>query len=127
MTKKIVKTEAAPAPVGPYSQAVQAGQFLFISGQIPADVETGEIVRGDVAAATKVVLNNIKAILEEAGFSLNDIVKCTVFLKDMNKFGEMNEVYGSYFTEKPPARAAIEVAKLPKDVDVEIEAIAYKE
>ena len=125
--KKVILTDKAPAPVGPYSQAIQAGNFLFVAGQIPFDTTTNEIVFGDVQKATKVVLENIKTIVEEAGYSMDDIVRCRVYLKDMDDFGKMNEIYGQYFTDKPPARAAIEVARLPKDVDVEISAIAWKD
>ncbi|MHA1304161.1 MAG: RidA family protein [Candidatus Heimdallarchaeaceae archaeon] len=127
MSKKVIQTDKAPTPVGPYSQAIHAGNFLFISGQIPVDIDSGEIVYGDVPKATRLILQSIKAILEEAGFTLEDVVRCTVFLKDMDKFSEMNDVYAEFFTNNPPARAAVQVAKLPKDVDVEISAIAYKE
>ena len=125
--KKVILTDKAPAPVGPYSQAIQAGNFLFVAGQIPYDTSTKEIVYGDVQKATKVVLENIKTIVEEAGYSMDDIVRCRVYLKDMDDFGKMNEIYAQYFINNPPARAAIEVARLPKDVDVEISAIAWKE
>jgi 2-iminobutanoate/2-iminopropanoate deaminase len=126
-SKRIIFTDKAPAPVGPYSQAVQAGQFLFIAGQIPANPSSGEIIIGDVQKATKQVLDNIKAILEDAGYTLQDVVRCRVYLKDMNDFAKMNEIYATYFTENPPARVAVEVSRLPKDVDVEISAIAWKE
>ncbi len=126
MPKKVIKTNKAPAPVGPYSQAIEVNNLLFISGQIPFDNETGELVKGDITKATSVVLNNIKSILEEANYSLDDVVRCTVFLKDMAKFSEMNDVYAKFFIEKPPARVAVEVARLPKDVDIEISAIASR-
>ncbi len=125
-SKKVILTENAPSPVGPYSQAIQAGEFLFIAGQIPANPSTGEIIRGDIQDATKRVMENLKAIVEEAGYSMDDLVRCRVYLKNMDEFKQMNEVYGSFFGEKPPARAAIEVARLPLDVDVEISAIAWK-
>ncbi len=129
MTDKIaITSDRAPPPVGPYSQAVKVDKFLYISGQIPFDINKGEIVYGDIKEATKVVLENIKAILEEANYSLDDVVKCSVFLKDMDNFTQMNEVYSQYFTgDVTPAREAVEVAKLPKNVDVEISAIAWKE
>ncbi len=126
-SKKVILTENAPSPVGPYSQAIQAGDFLFIAGQIPANPSTGDIIRGDIQNATKQVMENLKAIVEEAGYSMDDLVRCRVYLKNMDEFKQMNEVYGSFFGEKPPARAAIEVARLPLDVDVEISAIAWKE
>jgi len=122
--KEIVFTENAPKPIGPYSQAVRAGRFLFISGQIPADKD-GNLIGGDVRAQTRQVLENLKAILEAAGGSLENVVKVTVYLKDMNDFGAMNEVYSEYFGESKPARAAVEVSRLPKDVRIEMEAIAY--
>ncbi len=125
-SKKVILTENAPSPVGPYSQAIQAGEFLFIAGQIPANPSTGEIIRGDIQGATKQVMENLKAIVEEAGYSMEDLVRCRVYLKNMDEFKQMNEIYGSFFGEKPPARAAIEVARLPLDVDVEISAIAWK-
>ena len=125
-SKKVIFTENAAKPVGPYSQAVQVGDLLFISGQLPVDIESGEIIRGDVKRATELILKSIKAILEQADYSLIHVVRCTVYLKDMDTFSDMNEVYAKFFTEKPPARAAVEVARLPKDVDVEISAIAIK-
>lgn len=126
-SKKVIFTDKAPVPVGPYSQAVQAGQFLYIAGQIPSDPSSGEIIIGDIQKSTKQVLDNIKVIIEEAGYTLQDVVRCRVYLKDMNDFGKMNEIYATFFTEKPPARVAVEVSRLPKDVDVEISAIAWKE
>ncbi|AMM53750.1 RidA family protein [Pyrococcus kukulkanii] len=125
--KEIVFTERAPKPIGPYSQAIKAGNFLFIAGQIPINPETGELVKGDIKEQTRQVLENIKAILEAAGYTLNDVVKVTVYLKNMDDFAAMNEVYAKYFGESKPARVAVEVARLPKDVLIEIEAIAYKE
>jgi len=127
MQKEVINTSDAPAAIGPYSQGIKIGPFIFVSGQIPFDPKTNAIVEGSIKAQTEQSLKNVKAILEAAGASLSNVVKCTVFLKDMATFGEMNEVYSQYFKENPPARAAIEVARLPKDVGVEIEAIAYKE
>lgn len=124
MEKQIISTKNAPAAIGPYSQAIKVENFLFTSGQIPLNPETGEMVNGDVKEAAKQCLENLKAILEEAGTSLDNVVKTVVFLKDMNDFVAVNEVYGSYFTEKMPARSAVQVARLPKDAQVEIEAIA---
>lgn len=124
MTKEIIVTPHAPAPVGPYSQAIKAsGTMLFISGQIPFDTE-GNMVGETVAEQTKKVIENIKAILVSQGLSLNNVVKTTVLMTDLGKFGEMNEVYGSFFDESKPARATFEVSRLPKDVQIEIEAIA---
>jgi 2-iminobutanoate/2-iminopropanoate deaminase len=122
--RKTVSTDKAPAAIGPYSQAVVAGGWVFASGQIPIDPATGELVTGTVAAQTEQVLKNLKAVLEAAGASLESVVKCTCFLKDMGTFAEMNETYARFFQADPPARAAVEVAALPKNVDIEIEAVA---
>ena len=122
--KEIISTKNAPAAIGPYSQAVKAGNLLFVSGQIPMDPATGEAVEATIQAQTTRSLSNLKAILEQAGGSLDNVVKTTVFLKDMNDFAEMNKVYQSFFQSDCPARSAVQVAKLPKDVLVEIEAIA---
>ena len=124
MKKQPIQTSNAPAAIGPYSQAIRAGDLLFISGQIPLDAKSGEIVRSGVADETKKVLENLKAIIEAAGGSLGDVVKTTIFLKDMNSFSIVNELYGTFFPQPFPARATIEVARLPRDVNVEIEAIA---
>ncbi len=124
MKKQTIQTANAPAAIGPYSQAVRAGDLLFVSGQIPLDPKTGELVRGSVSEETKKVLENLKAIIEAAGGSLADVVKTTIFLKDMGNFAVVNEVYGTYFPQPFPARATVEVARLPRDVNVEIEAIA---
>jgi 2-iminobutanoate/2-iminopropanoate deaminase len=124
MNKQIIHTEKAPAAIGPYSQAIKAGNLLFISGQVPFNPETMEIVEGGVEAQTARVLENLKAILTEAGASFDNVVKTTVFIKDMNEFGAINEIYANYFGENKPARACVEVARLPRDVRVEIEAIA---
>ncbi|NJR66085.1 MAG: RidA family protein [Leptolyngbyaceae cyanobacterium CRU_2_3] len=129
MTRKIIQTDRAPAPVGPYNQAIAAsGELIFVAGQIPLDPKTGMIVgEGDVAPQTEQAMANLTAILEAAGATLEDVVKTTVFLKDMNDFAAMNAVYAKYFAEAiAPARACVEVARLPKDVKVEIECIAVK-
>jgi len=122
--KSIIRTSAAPAPIGPYSQAVKAGNLLFVSGQIPIDPATGELVNSDIKAETKRVMMNIAAILKEAGMDFNSVVKSSIFLKDMNDFSSVNEVYGEYFKENPPARETVQVSRLPKDVNVEISVIA---
>lgn len=124
MKKQVIQTANAPAAIGPYSQAVRAGDLLFVSGQIPLDPKTGELVKSGVADETKKVLENLKAILEAAGGSFGDVVKTTIFLKDMNNFSVVNEVYGSFFPQPFPARATVEVARLPRDVNVEIDVIA---
>lgn len=124
MKKQAVQTTKAPGAIGPYSQAIRAGNLLFVSGQIPLDASTGEQIRSGIADETKKVLENLRAILEAAGGSLNDVVKTTIFLKDMNQFSTVNEVYGSFFSQPFPARATVEVSRLPKDVNVEIEAVA---
>lgn len=125
MTKIRVLTANAPAPIGPYSQGIIAtGPLLYTAGQIPLDPKSGQLVPGDIKAQTRQALDNVKAILAEGGASMADVVKTVVFLKDMNEFAGMNEVYGEYFTDAPPARSTVEVARLPRDVKVEIEAIA---
>lgn len=123
MNKTIVHTDRAPAAIGPYSQAVRAGGFLFTSGQIPL-LPDGSLETGDIAAQTEQVLTNLRAVLEAAGSGLEQVVKCTCFLSDMNTFGAMNEVYGRFFKSEPPARSAVQVARLPRDVLIEIEAVA---
>lgn len=120
-----IKTEHAPAAIGPYSQAVRAGEWLFVSGQIGLDPQTGGLAGEDVAVQTERVLANLRAVLEAAGGGLRDVVKCTVYLKDLAAFGRVNEVYGRHFGEPAPARAAMEVARLPKDALVEIDAVAW--
>jgi 2-iminobutanoate/2-iminopropanoate deaminase len=123
--KQIIRTSNAPAAIGPYSQAVRAGGFVFASGQIPIDPRTGEFVPGGIREQTEQVLRNLSALLEAAGSSLDQVVKTTVFLADMNDFAAMNEVYGRYFSEDaPPARATVQAARLPRDARVEIEVIA---
>lgn len=122
--KEIISTSNAPSAIGPYSQAVKAGNLLFISGQVPLDPATGEVVEGDITVQTRRVLDNVKAILTEAGADFSNVVKTTVFLKDMNDFVPMNRVYAQYYPENCPARSAVQVGRLPKDVSVEIETIA---
>ena len=122
--KEIVATENAPSAIGPYSQAVKTGGMVFCSGQIPIDVATGEFVSNDVAEQTEQVLKNLSAVLEAAGTSLNNVVKTTVFLSDMNDFAAMNEIYAKYFSENKPARATVQAARLPRDAKVEIDCIA---
>ena len=122
--KEILATERAPRAIGPYSQAVRSGNLLFASGQIPIDPATGEFVAGGIAEQTEQVLKNVSAILEAAGVGLQQVVKTTVFLADMDDFTAMNEVYARFFGENPPARATVQAARLPRDARVEIEAIA---
>ena len=122
--KNTIATHFAPKAIGPYSQAVISNGFAFLSGQIPLDPVTGQLVPGDVAAQTDRVLQNLKAVLEACGSSLARVVKTTVFLKNLGDFGAMNEVYARYFPEDPPARSTVEAARLPRDVSVEIDAIA---
>lgn len=124
--KKIIKTTNAPAAIGPYSQATEVNGMLFISGQIPVNPETGKIAEGGFAGQVKQVLKNIKGILDTAGYRPEHVVKTTCLLSDMNNFKEMNEIYAGFFTDDPPARAAFQVARLPLDVMIEIEAIAVK-
>ena len=122
---EFIITERAPKPIGPYSQAVRAGNFVFISGQIPIDPKTGEIVREDIKTQAKRALENIKAIVEAAGGSLKNIVKVNVYIKDIKLFGDFNAVYGEFFGEHKPARVVVEVSAIPKNALIEIEAIAY--
>ena len=124
MNKKIINTELAPEAIGPYSQSVLAGNILFISGQLPIDPETGKFAGNDIKSQTEQSLKNIESILEKAGCTMDNVVKTTVLLNDMGDFAKMNEVYAKFFTKDYPARAAYEVAKLPKDALVEIEAVA---
>jgi 2-iminobutanoate/2-iminopropanoate deaminase len=121
---KTVATNNAPKAIGPYSQAVISNGFAFLSGQIALDPATGQLVEGDIAAQTRRVLDNIRAVLEACGTSLDRVVKTTVFLKDMGQFVQMNEVYATYFPQNPPARSTVEAARLPRDVSVEIECVA---
>lgn len=122
--KDVVLTDRGPKPIGPYSQAIRSGGFLFASGQVSLDPATNEFLAGDIAKQTARVLDNVKGIVEAGGSNLNRVVKTTVFLKNMSDFAAMNEVYAKYFTAAPPARSTVEVARLPKDALVEIEVIA---
>jgi 2-iminobutanoate/2-iminopropanoate deaminase len=122
--REVISTKDAPQAIGPYSQAIKASGFIFTSGQIAIDPATQQVVTGDVAAQTERVLRNLSEILEAAGSGLGKVVRCTVFLKNMNDFTAMNQVYGKYFSSAPPARSTVEVARLPKDVLVEIDVIA---
>lgn len=125
-TTKVIETKDAPKPVGPYSQAVQAGPFLFCSGQVSIDPKTDEVFTGPVAEQAKRVMSNIEAVLKAADLKFENIIKTTIFLTSMSDFAAVNEVYGSYFKQKPPARSTIAVAGLPKGVNVEIEVIAFR-
>jgi len=122
--KQIITTDHAPKAIGPYSQAVVWNGMAFLSGQIPLDPATGQIVEGDIAAQTERVLENMKAVLAASGSSMEQVLRTTVFLKDLGEFARMNEVYGRYFPKDPPARSTVEVARLPRDVRVEIDVIA---
>ncbi len=124
--KKAIATDKAPAAIGPYSQGIQAGGLTITSGQLPIDPATGAFAEGGIAGQTRQSLENVKAVLAAAGYTMDDVIKTTVFLKDMNDFAAMNEVYATFFSATPPARSAVEVARLPKDALLEIEAIAYK-
>jgi 2-iminobutanoate/2-iminopropanoate deaminase len=123
--KRIIAAEKAPRAIGPYSQAVAHNGWLYLSGQIALDPATGQLIEGDIAAQTERVLENLKAVLEAAGSSLGRVLKTTVYLKDLGEFVRMNEVYGRYFPENAPARATVEVARLPREARVEIEAVAW--
>jgi len=122
--REVIATDRGPKAIGPYSQAIRANGFVFVSGQIPLDPATQQLVAGDVQAQTERVLENLKGIVEAAGSSLDRVVRATVFLADMNEFAAMNEVYGRYFQNQPPARSTVQVARLPRDVRVEIDVIA---
>ncbi len=124
MKKEIIKTDKAAKPVGFYNQAIKANGILYVSGQIPLDPETGELVKGDVQDQAKVVMNNLGAILEAAGMDFSNVIKCSIFISDMNAFPKINEVYASFFEGEPPARETVQVGALPKFVDVEISCIA---
>ncbi|MFN4305604.1 RidA family protein [Sulfurihydrogenibium azorense] len=121
---QVIYTEKAPKPIGPYSQAIKYENLIFISGQIAIDPSTNEFVNSDVATQTKIIMENIKAILEEAGINLNHVIKTTIFLKNLEDFQIVNEIYGQYFKDHKPARSTVEVSRLPKDALVEIEVIA---
>ncbi len=123
-SRQIISTSNAPAAIGPYSQAVRYNGLVFCSGQIPLDPATGELVEGGITKQTTRVLENLKAVLEASGCSLGSVLKTTVFMKDLNEFAAMNEVYSHYFNENPPARATVEASRLPRDVHVEIECVA---
>ncbi len=125
MTLQTINTEHAPAAIGPYSQGVVAGGMLYASGQIPLDPKSGEIVSGGIAAQTKQALENMKAVIEAAGAKMSNVVKVTIYIVDMQQFAVVNEVYGTYFSAPFPARACVEVSKLPKGVEVEMDAIAF--
>ena len=124
--KTIINTTNAPAPIGPYSQGVAAGNFVFLSGQIALNPATGELITGDIKTETRQVMDNIKAILKEAGLDFNNVVKTSIFLMDMQNFAQVNEIYGTYFTDNFPARETVQVAGLPKGVNVEITVTAVK-
>jgi 2-iminobutanoate/2-iminopropanoate deaminase len=124
--KRTVSTREAPAAIGPYAQAVEAGGFVFLSGQIPLDPVTGELVSGSIQEETRRVMENLKAVLAAAGLSFADVVKTTIYVTDIGDFAAVNEVYGSYFKEEPPARATVQVAALPKGARVEMDAVARK-
>jgi 2-iminobutanoate/2-iminopropanoate deaminase len=122
--KEIICTEAAPKAIGPYSQAVRVGNFVFLSGQIPNDPATGQVIEGTIEKQTERVLENMKAVLRAAGLTFENVVKTTVFLRNLNDFNYMNEVYARYFSKNPPARSTIQAARLPREVAIEIDAIA---
>jgi 2-iminobutanoate/2-iminopropanoate deaminase len=126
MSKQIIQTKEAPAPIGPYNQAILASDTLYVSGQIALDAQSGELINENITEETHQVMKNLEAILSEAGMGFSDVVKCSIFVKDMGNFATINEAYGMYFKENPPARETVEVARLPKDVNVEISCIAIK-
>ena len=126
MSKSIINSKNAPAPIGPYSQAVKSNGTLYVSGQIAIDPVTGNMIVSDIVKETQQVMNNLKAILTEAGMDFSNVVKCSIFVKDLNNFVTINKVYGEYFTSEAPARETVEVSRLPKDVNVEISCIAVK-
>jgi len=125
MKKEIILSKKAPAAVGPYSPALKVGNLIFASGQIPIDPKTGKMIEGDIEAQARMALDNLKAVLEPYSIGLENVVKTIIFLKDMNNFARVNKVYGEYFKKKFPARSCIEVSRLPKDAEIEIEAIAF--
>lgn len=126
MTKQIISTDKAPSAIGPYSQAVWAGDFLFASGQVPVDPATGNLISQDVQEQAHQALKNVRSILETAGLTMDNVIKATVFIKNMDDFGKINEVYAQYFSTPYPARSCVEVARLPRDVQVEVEVVAKK-
>lgn len=126
MANNVVYSPQAPEPIGPYSQAILAGNILFVSGQIAIQKSSGNLITGNIEDETTQVMINVSEVLKAAGLTFKDVVKCSIFLKDMNNFPKVNEIYGQYFTEDPPARETVEVSRLPKDVNVEISCIAVK-
>lgn len=126
MSKKVIYSAMAPEPIGPYSQAIQVGNLLFVSGQVAIQKPSGNVITGSIEEETQQVMKNLEEILKAAGMDFSNVVKCTIFLKDMNNFPKVNEVYGSRFTTQPPARETVEVSRLPKNVNVEISCIAVK-
>ncbi|WPR74593.1 RidA family protein [Algoriphagus sp. NG3] len=126
MPNKIIFSKEAPAPIGPYSQAILAGNTLYVSGQIALDAETGELINENITEETHAVMKNLEAVLRAADFNFSDIVKCSIFIKNMDEFGTINDAYSQYFKSNPPARETVEVSKLPKNVNVEISCIAFK-
>ena len=125
MEKEIIISNKVPAAIGPYSSALKIGNLVFVSGQLPIDPVIGEIVKGDIEAQTRRSLENLKVVLESYSIGMENVVKTTIFLKDMNNFSRINKIYGEYFTSQFPARSCVEVSRLPKDADIEIEAIAF--
>ncbi|MBU4561949.1 RidA family protein [bacterium] len=125
MEKEVIISKNSSAAIGPYSPALKVGNLIFASGQLPIDPETGEMIEGDIESRTRMVLENLKAVLEPYSIGLDNVVKTTIFLKNMNNFARVNKVYGEYFKEKFPARSCVEVSRLPKDAEIEIEAIAF--
>ena len=126
MSKSVIYSANAPEPIGPYSQAIQAGNLLFVSGQVAIQKSTGNLIIGNIQEETHQVMKNLSEVLKAANMDFTQVVKCTIFLKDMNNFPKVNEVYGSYFSSQPPARETVGVSRLPKDVNVEISCIAVK-
>lgn len=126
MEKKVIRTDNAPAPIGPYNQAIQYGDMLFVSGQIAIDPATGNLIEGDIQAETEMVMKNLQAVLAAAGMDFSNVIKSSIFLMDMGQFAQVNEVYGSYFSANPPVRETVQVAGLPKGVNVEISVVAGK-
>ena len=126
MSKNVIYSANAPEPIGPYSQAIQAGNLLFVSGQVAIQKPSGNLITGNIQEETHQVMKNLEEILKAASMNFTQVVKCTIFLKDMNNFPKVNEVYGTYFSSQPPARETVEVSRLPKDVNVEISCIAVK-
>lgn len=126
MSKTVIKSDQAPAPIGPYNQAIKAGNTLYVSGQIPFDQPTGEMINENITEETHQVMKNLEAVLSAAGMSFSNVVKCSIFLKDLSQFDAVNDAYALYFKHEPPARECVEVARLPKDVNVEISCIAVE-